>query len=30
MNENDALNSLITAIKGLADMDEDLLNDEAM
>lgn len=30
MNENDALNSLITAIKGLAEMDESLLNDEAM
>lgn len=30
MNENDALNSLINAIKGLADMDENLLNDEAM
>ena len=30
MNENEAINSLITAIKGLADMDESTLTDEVM
>ena len=30
MNENETLNSLITAIKGLADMDESVLTDEVM
>ena len=30
MNENETFNSLITAVKGLAEMDENLLNDDAM
>lgn len=30
MNENEALNSLITAIKGLADLDENVLTDDVM